>query len=38
MYIALCMCHSQSSNLSLSPFHLGNHKFAYYICDFISVL
>ena len=35
----MCICQSQSSNLSL-PLSLpsGNHKFPFYICNFISVL
>ena len=37
LYIVVCICQSQSPNLSplLSP--LGNHKFVFYICDSISV-
>ena len=34
---AVCML-IQSPNSSLSPFSLGNHKFLFYICDFIFIL
>ena len=36
LYIVVCMCQSQSSNLSYPP--PGNHKFIFYICNSIFVL
>ena len=39
LFCMVYICQSQSPNLSLPPtFPLGNHKFAFYICDSISVL
>ena len=37
LYIVVCICQSQSTNLS-PPFPLSNHKFVFYICDSISAL
>ena len=35
----MCICYSQTPNLSLlPPFHFGNHKFVFYVCGSISVL
>ena len=30
----MCICESQSSNVSPSSYPLGNHKFVFYICDY----
>ena len=41
LHTVVCICQSQSPNLSLlppPPFPLGNHKCVFYICDSISVL
>ena len=38
LYIVVCMCLSPKPNLSLPPFPFGNRKFAFYICESISVL
>ena len=39
LYIAVCICQSQSLNLSLPPlFPIGNHKFVFCIWDSVSVL
>ena len=37
LYIIVCICQSQSPNLSLLP-SSDNHKLVFYICDSISVL
>ena len=37
-YITVCICQSQSPDLSHPPLPRGNHKFLFYICDSISVL
>ena len=34
LYIVACVCQSQSPNLSLSPFPLGNHKFPTFVTCF----
>ena len=38
LYIVVCICQSQSPNLCLPHFPVGNHKFVFYTCDSISVL
>ena len=39
LYTVVYICQFQSPNLSLSPhFHLDNPKFAFYICDSVSIL
>ena len=37
LYMAVCICESQSPNFSLPAFPPGNHKFAFYICNSLSV-
>ena len=34
LYLVVCVCWSQSSNLSLSSFPPSTHKFVFYICDY----
>ena len=38
LYIVVCICQSQTPNLSLLLLSPGNHKFAFYIHDSTSVL
>ena len=38
LYIVVYVCQSQSPDLSLPPFPVGNHKFVFYIYDSVSVL
>ena len=37
LYIVVCICQSQSPNLSLPPLPCGKHKFVFYICNSVSV-
>ena len=37
LYMAVCICESQSPNFSLPAFPPGNHKFVFYVCNSISV-
>ena len=39
LYIVVCICQSQSPNLSLPPpfFPFGNHQFVFYVCESLSV-
>ena len=36
LYVAMCTCQSQTSNLSPFPSLFGNHKFVFHICESIS--
>ena len=38
LYIVVCICQSQSPNLSLCPFLPGNHKFVFYTCNSTSAV
>ena len=39
LYIVVCICYSQSPNLSPTPpFPFGNWKFVFYVCESVSVL
>ena len=38
LYIVVCICQSQSPNLSFLPFPPDNHNFVFYICNSISIL
>ena len=37
LYLVVCICQSQSPNLSLPPLPPSNHKCVFYICDSTSV-
>ena len=39
LYVVVCICSSQTPNLSLpSPSPFGDHKFVFYVCESVSIL